>query len=418
VIEQVNSFTDFQSYLEHQLKPNADNGNKPHSTLSNLWSPPVNPSPSQSDSQSNSQSSDTHIQTTTSSRSLPPPYAYFDLNTHTTRLTWCDSITHHTSGTDMEHIHVSENNRLWDTMRNRRLMFIGDSITRYQYIALTTFLTTQEWSSDEKLVNEHYYEGGWTEFYQNTTAFHQGMELCECYRSSCCSPVDISENRKYVNPKLNTTVWYFQWFGDNCLPHGHFSLEKDIQPLECMPSSCKLSATKQSWIAKSATEFILQFVQAQQPDHVIMNTGLHVALNGKTEMSFREGMYWRSHHQQLLSSSTKFIFKSTTLNFRDKELIDNREADFLAYQYAVSGLWEYWDIAAVIYDLYLVYRKLELPYYYFRDEKTETGQNKASAEGLPLAAFKQRGFTWDAGHYHPWVYHELNKLLIRKFYLR
>ncbi len=300
-----------------------------------------------------------------------------------------------------------EQSILWEIMRNRRLMFIGDSLTQYQYITLTAFLTKEEWPTDERLVNEHYYtSGGWTEFYQNSTAFHQGMELCECYHGN--SLQDIMENRKYYNSKLNTTIWYFRWCGDNSLPHGHFSVEHDIQPLDCMPANCKQSATDHSWIVKSAAEFILQFAIAQQPDHVIMNTGAHVALNGKNEMSVREGKYWRSHYQNRLQAPTKFIFKSTTLHYSDKELTDNREKDFLAYQFAASGLWEYWYIAAVIYELYIVYRKLELPYYYYREEEKDVEKEKH---------FKQRGFTWDPGHYYPWVYNELNKFLIRKYYM-
>ncbi len=370
VIDRVKTFSDFQSYLDHHLE---QNGLSSTATLSDLWSPPVTSvaTPSSTLTAELSSSFQPHMQT---SRSLPPPYAYFDLHTHSTKLTWCDKLSTSHQDKDMDEALTSkEQTVLWEAMRNRRLMFVGDSLTRYQYITLTAFLTKEEWSTDERLVNEHYYpSGGWTEFYQNSTAFHQGMELCECYRSSkCCSPNDVSENRKYYNAKLNTTIWYIQWFGDSNLPHGHFSVEHDIQPLDCMPTNCKLSATDHSWIAKSATEFILQFAIAQQPDHVIMNTGAHVALNGKTEMSTREGNYWRSHYQSLSQLSTKFIFKSTTLHFGEKVLTDNRELDFLAYQFAASGLWEYWDIAAVIYELYIVYRKLELPYYYYREEEKD-----------------------------------------------
>jgi hypothetical protein len=340
-----------------------------------------------------------------------PPHAYFDLKTCQTRLTWCDTSTNITA-THEEQLQ-SETHKLWDSMKNRRLMFIGDSITRYQYIALTHFLTTQTWSSEESLVNVRFYEADWTEFYQATTKLNQGMELCECFRPPGPSAASITENRKYVNSKLNTTVWYFKWFGDKSLPHGHFSILEDIQPLDCMPSDCRFDATNHSWIAKSASEFILQFAKAHKPDHVIMNTGLHAPLDGKNEMSLLEGMFWRSHYQQFHKLPTKFIFKSTTPLFHAIELIDNRGLDLLAYQYAANGLWEYWDISSVIYDLYIVYRKLELPYYYYRDDDNHDQSKKRTT-----TTYRQRGFTWDTLHYHPWIYHELNKLLIRKYYWR
>ncbi len=42
---------------------------------------------------------------------------------------------------------------------------------------------------------------------------------------------------------------------------------------------------------------------------------------------------------------------------------DQGEYDLMALELAAHGLWEYWDVSTVIYHLYLVYRKVELPYF-------------------------------------------------------
>ncbi len=36
-------------------------------------------------------------------------------------------------------------------------------------------------------------------------------------------------------------LWYLGWFGRSHVPHGRFSIDDDIQPLDCMPGSCSVS---------------------------------------------------------------------------------------------------------------------------------------------------------------------------------
>ena len=101
-----------------------------------------------------------------------PPYAYFDLKTYKTRLTWCanDEQILQTSPTpstvpDVPPSHITPTNThsssepsydstipdthsttdhhhsnfLWNSMKHRRLLFLGDSVTRYQYLDLICF---------------------------------------------------------------------------------------------------------------------------------------------------------------------------------------------------------------------------------------------------------------------------------------
>jgi hypothetical protein len=362
LVEQLRAFRDFKAYIEQHLNQHLNQSKSMDPLQGKPSLRPVHTFILTSNA--------SNIQPTNSSY---PPYAYFDHKTFKTRLTWCDGESEHKHMEENEESHDTEALRLREAMRNRRLMFVGDSVTRYQYVALTSFLTHRTWPTDECVTNEHCSQGGWKEFFEKTTAANQGMELCDCYRDGCCGSDTVNENRKYFNPELNVTIWYFKWYGDTSLPHGHFHIENDIQPMACMPSNCSNKANSYNWIAHTAAEFMLKFSLIHRPDYVIFNTGLHKKFDGKSESSMHEGKYWREYYkdwQKVTSQGTKFIFKSTTLHFSDV-LTDNRGIDLMALEMAAHGFWEYWDVATVIYDLYLVYRKLELPYYYYRDEEHE-----------------------------------------------
>ena len=68
-----------------------------------------------------------------------------------------------------------------DTLRGKSIVFIGDSLTRYQYLNLVYFLATGKWSSPHprnELDKEH---ASWQSFYRTTTQRNQN-EICDCYR--------------------------------------------------------------------------------------------------------------------------------------------------------------------------------------------------------------------------------------------
>ncbi len=284
-LDQVSTFPNFHSYLDHHM--NVNQSMSARASPADLWIPLHNLHAPQSE-----------------------PHVYFNRKTHQTGLTWCDGNEKVKSAVGRENIQHSESKdeRLWKAMHNRRLMNVGESVLRYQYLDLIYILTHQTWNHDEQLGNERLILGEWPSFISVTSKISgQGMELCECYRLDCCKDWTVNENRKYHNPIMNTTVWYFQWFGDVSYPHGHFSIEDDIQPLDCMPNNCHQNATNNHWSSTSLTagEFILRFVKAHHPDHVILNSGLHRDMNGKNEFSFREGIYWRTHYRsQFLTQGT------------------------------------------------------------------------------------------------------------------
>lgn len=100
--------------------------------------------------------------------------------------------------------------------RNLRLVFIGDSVTRYQYIALVYFLKTGEWLTDAVDPNPLYFG-----FYSNRGAFFresnvllQPQEQCDCgMQKPRNNSTDFRENRYFADPERGNYVVFICKFG-------------------------------------------------------------------------------------------------------------------------------------------------------------------------------------------------------------
>jgi hypothetical protein len=67
---------------------------------------------------------------------------------------------------------------------NLRLLFLGDSISRYQYINLVYFLHKKRWIEDHETPNpcvEKKYSS-WVDFCNQTNLAFDGKEQCDCFR--------------------------------------------------------------------------------------------------------------------------------------------------------------------------------------------------------------------------------------------
>ena len=93
-----------------------------------------------------------------------------------------------------------------------RLLFIGDSISRYHYISFTHFLRHGEWldpASDPNPVNEKSYED-WQTFYESTSGEN---EYCDCHRVGSSFETAV-ENRYFYEPTRDNYVVYIQCLMD------------------------------------------------------------------------------------------------------------------------------------------------------------------------------------------------------------
>ena len=106
------------------------------------------------------------------------------------------------------------------------IAFIGDSITRYQYVSLVYFLTTGSWTSPPPSNVRESVWPSWPDFLVGSSA-RIVHEQCDCFRPEG-HPADLSvfaENRFYQLPKRGVmtapiSVTFLQWFLP-CPLNGH-----------------------------------------------------------------------------------------------------------------------------------------------------------------------------------------------------
>jgi hypothetical protein len=111
-------------------------------------------------------------------------------------------------------------------LRGRHLVFIGDSVARYQYLNLVQFLGTASWSffaGDGRLTESEREWKSWGKFYRGTSARLFGHEICDCYRVDASQP-DLrgaAENRYWHMPALGLRVSFISFMGTVHAPAFH-----------------------------------------------------------------------------------------------------------------------------------------------------------------------------------------------------
>ena len=95
-----------------------------------------------------------------------------------------------------------------DSQKPLSIAFVGDSVTRYQYLSLVAYLKTGDWVDDDPIMWEKLHAGGWRNFYNYSHHFLSPYEACDCYRPDKLRPIRIYENRYYREGRHR--VYYLQ----------------------------------------------------------------------------------------------------------------------------------------------------------------------------------------------------------------
>lgn len=121
--------------------------------------------------------------------------------------------------------------------RNLHLAMVGDSLTRYQYIALVHYLQRRgEWIQNSEMPNfimERTFKdhGKWAGFY-NATNNLGGNSQCDCFRKADPGNSEwhqfVYENRYYMDTQLNNSVTFINKNG-RLDATGHWEAPFDIQ---------------------------------------------------------------------------------------------------------------------------------------------------------------------------------------------
>jgi len=201
---------------------------------------------------------------------------------------------------------AAENKRLHGCLENKRIVLIGPSTSKADYLSLAYFAEYGHWPSGDVVPLKG---GGWgpnplneagipaavlpvavtsptgavgctpggaaeTTFRYSNSMFN-GKEACDCYEfGPWVGPQDVNnstENRIYVNG--NTMISYFQWFGDVVPPRGTF----DLSPLLKVPASppvqkCPIGQFPGTWAwSMQVKDFLLNVVRHSKPTHLVLS---------------------------------------------------------------------------------------------------------------------------------------------------
>jgi len=124
--------------------------------------------------------------------------------------------------------------------------------------------------------------------FRYTNSLFNGHEVCDCYEfGSFQGPHDVNnstENRIYI--KGNTTISYFQWFGDIVAPRGTF----DVSPLLRIPAKthaqqCPVGQFPGNWAWNMPVkEFLRNVIRHARPTHLVLSTSFWPITPGNTQM--------------------------------------------------------------------------------------------------------------------------------------
>lgn len=205
---------------------------------------------------------------------------------------------------------------LWESFRNKRIAFMGDSVIRYQYHALAYFLANKHFpKKEDKLCNEKLF-GNWTKFFEYENRLMKGHELSESFRrqDTCCGGWTVCDNRQLHIPHLNATIWFFLWFGKPSFPHGHFNIKEGLLKT-CNLGYCDETSSNHSWMLHPA-DFMHQFIVAHNPHLFFLNCGLHeFPFDSKYPWSVKQGKVFADVLDSLKkfpNITTKVLWKATT----------------------------------------------------------------------------------------------------------
>ena len=142
------------------------------------------------------------------------------------------SILVSVKASDYKYNHTEEKNHVHSTitnlLSNKEIIFMGDSLTRYQYLNFIGFLHTGQWVSRHPHVDlEKIWGDDWTRYLKVSTLRFGGYEICDCYRHPD-KPLTteytkeqlqgnfvpgMKENRHYLDPVYNISVKFFFFTG-------------------------------------------------------------------------------------------------------------------------------------------------------------------------------------------------------------
>jgi hypothetical protein len=252
----------------------------------------------------------------------------------------------------------------------KKVVFVGDSLTRYQYLNLVNALYTGSWQTIRPSIVAEKEWADWKSFHLGTNLRFGCNEVCDCYR-------DIKnvfkENRHYFDSLRNISISMYLWLPMrpiHTLPAptvANFSLrcssaDEFQRPFrEYAPTATSSEA--------NITRFINEIVRPLKPDIFVINQGFW-SFDALRTPSAMADLYAASR-----SASRRPIWKTTTAPRRPRGAVDSSS---------------------------------------FVQMVTETGFEIFDAYNVTAPFSDQAEFYWDMLHFHNNIYSHLNSAFSRQ----
>ena len=209
--------------------------------------------------------------------------------------------------------------------RGLRLAFLGDSLTRYQYVSLAYFLKHGKfWDANKHrpfhLVNEYTY-GGYDKMYEIQTTderFLYPNEKCDCYRELGYihdTLPNVTENRYFYESSRDNMLVYIQAFGHSAPSHGRYTAEEAMENISSFQFKHFLDYNKTPyvWEFPDWGSVIREHIANLRPKitHLVLNAGIwgnHFMENETARVDLK---------QAVEESNMTGIWKTTTYQFPD-----------------------------------------------------------------------------------------------------
>jgi hypothetical protein len=292
-----------------------------------------------------------------------------------------------------------------DLLRDEYVLFVGDSVTTYEYLSLANFLSfgdsSLSWNSTTHgyphVLAEQYWKLGesnpWDVYYAKTNERFAGNEICDCYRDvAChpnCKPQTFFGNRHFVLPqslgKHRPTASVIFAGGSKLKPRWHnvnwfnFSCDGDRMCSQRPPDVALDGIEGNSDILKSIAETFKPSILVNGLDNHWPSRAARLTCDTIQAISDYPGVFLISRSNSLQKSQyTESVATETAYLSRCRESYSR--SDNVKFQ--------------SIHDVRLIIDKLiEAPI------------------GLHLD-----DIFVDEMHFRPWVYFELTQLLLNEIY--
>eukprot|EP01041_Mallomonas_annulata_P013583 gene13583-28840_t len=210
-----------------------------------------------------------------------------------------------TNGSQLCNATIGENNNVAKTiLQNKRLVFIGDSLTRYQYLNFVHFLYTNSWFSPHPRSElEHEWES-WDAFFKGTSARTGCYEICDCHRNSSHMG---HETRHYHDPANNISIHFFLWLPPYISVKGFLKIPLSNEYYNiCISGNETEKNDTFHYSHNNIVSFLNTIIRPLSPDAIIINQGfwMHTQL--------REGKNFHVFAKTLSEITLLPIWKTTT----------------------------------------------------------------------------------------------------------